>query len=131
MNTTLLIALGGAAGAAARHAIASRIGPGSGAGFPWGVFVVNVSGCALMGALGAAFATIWTEREQWRAALVIGVLGGYTTFSAFAWDALRLWRDGHQAQAALYVAGTNAACLLGVWLGAWGAGALSPRPTTS
>lgn len=102
MFTTLLqVALGGAIGASLRYltflGTARLLGPG----FPWGTLMVNMVGSFLMG----LFFVFLAERDMMRLApfLMTGVLGGFTTFSAFSLDALVLWNKGHEAFAALYV----------------------------
>src|SRR6187399_3318006 len=81
------IAIGGSAGACARYALGAAIGRQFGTGFPYGTFVVNVTGAFLIGVI----LTLLTERfdadPRWRLLLVVGVLGGYTTFSSFAYEA--------------------------------------------
>lgn len=102
MFTTLLqVALGGAIGASLRYltfAGAMRI---MGPGFPWGTLTVNVVGSFLMGLVFVLLA----EKDVMRFApfLMTGILGGFTTFSAFSLDAYVLWEKGHVGFAALYV----------------------------
>jgi CrcB protein len=104
-----LVALGGALGAVLRF-LATLVWPA-----PWGVLAINVLGSFLIGVLA-----VWLPP---RAALflVTGVLGGFTTFSAFSLDALRLIEGGRLGTAALYVGGSVAlsllACGLGLWIG--------------
>lgn len=114
MNSYLQVAAGGAIGAVLRHA-ATRALPWHGPGFPVGTFLVNVSGCFVMGLLAALFA----HRGGQQAApfLMTGVLGGFTTFSAFSLDALVLWQRGQGALAVAYVAGSVLLSLAGVALG--------------
>lgn len=102
--TLLQVALGGAIGASARYmtnvAAMRLIGPG----FPWGTVAVNVVGSFLMGALVVFLA----HRDGMRLApfLMTGVLGGFTTFSAFSLDALTIWERGQTTLAAAYVLGS-------------------------
>ncbi|MCU9848409.1 fluoride efflux transporter CrcB [Defluviimonas sp. WL0024] len=102
--TLLQVALGGAIGASARYmtnvAAMRLIGPG----FPWGTVTVNVVGSFLMGALVVFLA----HRDGMRLApfLMTGVLGGFTTFSAFSLDALTIWERGQTMLAAAYVLGS-------------------------
>jgi CrcB protein len=103
-GTLAQVALGGAIGASARHLTHVAVLRGLGAGFPWATLIVNVAGAFLMGLLA-----VWlAERGAMRLApfLMTGILGGYTTFSAFSLDALALWERGLGAQAAAYVAGS-------------------------
>ena len=89
-----------------------------GPSFPIGTMVVNVTGCLAMGFL----ATSWTGpvliREEYRAGVLIGVLGAYTTFSSFGRETMELARDGEWARVCVYVLGSVALSLAGVWLGA-------------
>ncbi len=103
MFTNLIqVALGGAIGASARYltgVVAIRlIGPG----FPWATLVVNILGSFLMGALIVVLAHL--SGNRWAPFLMTGVLGGFTTFSAFSLDAITLFERGQVWIAALYVA---------------------------
>lgn len=119
--TWLTVALGGALGSLARHALSSSLRvliPG----FPWGTLVVNVVGGLAMGAITAyALARPVPLPEAVRLGLTTGILGGFTTFSAFSIETLLLWRDGAAWLAAGNIAAnlglSLAACALGFWLG--------------
>ncbi|MRX51036.1 fluoride efflux transporter CrcB [Paracoccus sp. S-4012] len=114
MNIYLQVALGGAVGAVLRLATTRGL-PWHGPGLPVGTFVVNVLGCFVMGFLAALFA----HRGGHHLApfLMTGILGGYTTFSAFSLDALTLWQQGQGGLALAYVAGSVALSLLAVVAG--------------
>ena len=86
--------------------------------FPLGIFIVNVSGSVVIGALAGALAAgrLHLGLEA-RTFLVVGLLGGFTTFSSFSLDTLALVRDGHHAQALANVGGQVGLSLLGVWAG--------------
>ncbi|MFU8881756.1 MAG: fluoride efflux transporter CrcB [Rhodobacterales bacterium] len=102
MLTTLLqVALGGAIGAAARYLTFVGAIRFFGAGFPWGTLVVNVVGSFLMGVLVVVLA----QRDATRLApfLITGLLGGFTTFSAFSLDAMALYDKGETMLAAFYI----------------------------
>ena len=108
MSQTLpLIALGGAAGSVLRYLMATAIGA------PLGTAAVNVLGSFVIGLL-----FILLGREGWQVLLMTGLLGGFTTFSAFSLDTLRLVELGQPLQAAAYVLGSVALSLLAVALGA-------------
>lgn len=97
----LLIAAGGAAGSLLRYAIsgwAQRLADGS---FPIGTLSVNVAGCLLIGLLNAVFAGPYLIREEYRIAVTIGLLGGFTTFSTFGWETFALANDGQGTRAIL------------------------------
>lgn len=86
--------------------------------FPWGTMAVNVSGSLLIGLLmEPAIRNGW--HFGWRALLVVGLLGGYTTFSGFSYEVFRLLRAGNLLGAASYVVGTNVLCLTACGLGIW------------
>ncbi len=128
--TWLLVGLGGAIGSVARYGlnqlIQERILPSK---FPAGIFAINVAGSVLIGVVGGLIASgKWTISAEARTFIVVGLLGGFTTFSSFSFDTLALLRDGHPGQAFLNVAGQIALSLVGVWLGyrlAVGAGSLA------
>lgn len=108
----LSVAAGGATGAVARYLLASQIGSWTGPGFPWGTFVVNVLGCAIMGLLTETFALAWSPSPEMRAFLTVGILGGFTTFSAFSLDAVLLMERNDWLPALLYVVGSVVLSLL-------------------
>lgn len=113
MNPFLQVAIGGAFGSVARYAV-SRIMPLHGPGFPVATLAVNVSGCLAMGLLAALLAH---RAAPWAPLLLTGILGGYTTFSAFSLETLALWERGQVFGAGLYVAGTVLLSLLAVVAG--------------
>lgn len=106
--TLSLVALGGAVGSVLRYLAVAAFGA------PWAVALVNVVGSFAMGVLFVVLST----RTQLSPLLMTGVLGGFTTFSAFSLDALRLWQSGQAGQAALYVGASVVFSLLAVALGA-------------
>lgn len=115
MAKLLLVALGGAFGSAMRYLCAEwaqRLGGGP---FPYGTLAVNVIGCLCIGVLGALFAGPHAPKEAWRLALVVGVLGGFTTFSAFGLDVFLLAEKGKMPVASAYFLLTNGLCLMAVW----------------
>lgn len=118
--TTLWIAAGGALGSVARFWVAEAISTYfSSTDFPWGTIVANISGCFLIG----FFATLTGPdgrifaAAQARQFVMIGVLGGYTTFSSFSLQTLMLAQEGEWLRAGGNVALSLAACLIAVWLG--------------
>ncbi|WP_436960753.1 fluoride efflux transporter FluC [Streptomyces sp. SudanB182_2057] len=115
---TLLVAAGGAAGAAAR-AGADLTGPATGTGFPWTTWAVNLAGCALMGVLMTLLNHKPGRRPMWAGPVLgSGFLGGFTTFSAFSADVQRLLTDGHAPTAVVYAAATVAGALASTTAGA-------------
>ena len=114
MKTILWVAAGGACGAVLRYCVQALT---SGAEFPWGTLAVNIAGCLAIGLVIGAFAgAAWFE-DVGRPLLVAGVLGGFTTFSAFSVDTVLLWEQGRVVSAVAYVALSVACCLLAA---AWG-----------
>ena len=118
MDKYLVVLVGAGLGGLARYVLGSWIMAKYGGRFPMGTFLVNLSGSFLIG----LFMTLLTERLQphpnWRLFLVVGVLGGYTTFSSFEYETLLAVRDGERWMALLYVGASVVACYLAVWLGA-------------
>jgi CrcB protein len=112
------VAAGGAIGASLRYLLAGWLGRAMGHGFPWGTLAVNVLGSAAMGVcavmLMERFPGAWGRYAPF---LMTGVLGGFTTFSAFSLDALYLIERGRMGAAAFYVGGSVILCILGLWLG--------------
>lgn len=112
------VAAGAVLGACLRFAVANWAAQRWGTDFPYGTFLVNVSGAFVIGLFLALLAVRAEVNPLWRPFFATGFLGGYTTFSALAWEALALAQDGAWARFALYVGGTNLLGFLGVWLGA-------------
>ncbi|MCY7340788.1 MAG: fluoride efflux transporter CrcB [Pseudonocardia sp.] len=111
-----VVAAGGALGAAARYGIGVALpqGPGS---FPLTTFLINVVGCLVLGGLVAVVGE-WTRAHPLvRPFVVTGVLGGFTTFSAYTAEAQELLRAGRVATAGAYLAGTLLAAVTATWLG--------------
>jgi CrcB protein len=117
MMQVLLVGLGGAVGSLARYGVGVAAARLLGLGFPWGTLFVNILGGLAMGLLAAR---VGPESENVRLALGVGVLGGFTTFSAFSLETVRLMQH-HPGQAALYVAASVllsvGACWAGLFLG--------------
>lgn len=117
MAYSLAVAMGGALGAVARFWVISAVTALTPHRFPWGTLVVNVLGSFMIGALYVMITERLMLNEQWRAVLVVGFLGAFTTFSSFSLDALLLLQDGHALLAGLYVLGSVLLCLLCAWGG--------------
>lgn len=107
--TLSLVALGGALGAMLRFLLVAAFGA------PWAVMAVNVAGSFAIGLLTMLLA----ERPGAQALLMTGLLGGFTTFSAFSLDTLKLWQAGAGGAALLYAGGSVALSLAGAALGLW------------
>jgi len=106
------VALGGACGASARYLVGGWVAARAGAGFPWGTLIINATGSFLL----CFLATLAVERYRipplWYLALGAGFCGGYTTFSTFSYETLRLAAEGSWGRAAANVAASVAAGLL-------------------
>ncbi|MGB9459059.1 MAG: fluoride efflux transporter CrcB [Bryobacteraceae bacterium] len=113
----LLVAIGGGTGALARYVAASAIMTRFGGRFPVGTLAINVTGSFLIGFL----MTMLTERfqldPQWRLLLVVGFLGGYTTFSSFEWETFAAVREGALWTGMLNVVSSIVVGYVAVWLG--------------
>lgn len=115
----LLIALGGALGSVARYWVSGFVGQRVGEVFPFGTLVVNVSGSLLIG----LFATLTAPDGRFYASpslrmfVMLGICGGYTTFSSFSLQTLNLARDGEWLGAGANAVLSLASCLVAVWLG--------------
>lgn len=118
VSNLLQVALGGALGASARYLTGQAFFRAFGPGFPWATMFVNVLGSFLMGVLVVVLA-----QQGNRAAplLMTGLLGGFTTFSAFSLDTLTLIERGATMSALAYMLGTVALCLIAVFAGVWAA----------
>ena len=117
MSSWLFIAVGSALGGVARHGVGLFIAQRLGQLFPWGTLAVNVVGSALIGVCAASLMNGARSESIIREFLMIGFLGGFTTFSAFSLQTFQLMRDGKLAFALANVGGSLVLCLLAVWLG--------------
>lgn len=114
LAASLLVASGGAIGAWLRFATGRLIGP---AAFPWSTLAVNIAGSLAMGLLAGWLARQGTGGEHWRLLLGVGVLGGFTTFSAFSLEMALLMERGTLALAAAYAASSLVGGVAGLFLG--------------
>jgi fluoride exporter len=106
MTHLFIVAAGGAIGAALRHLANTAALKLFGSGFPAGTLAINVAGSLLMGVVAGLLAPKGAGAQELRLFLATGILGGFTTFSAFSLDAVNLWQRGEGALAAAYVAGS-------------------------
>lgn len=113
--TLLQVALGGAIGASGRFLTNAAVMRAIGPGFPYGTLIVNVMGSFLMGVLVVVLAQKGGTR--FAPFLMTGVLGGFTTFSAFSLDALAIWERGQVALAGAYVAGSVVLSIIALIVG--------------
>jgi fluoride exporter len=103
MRLLLLAAAGGALGAGARHIVNVAMLAWLGPAFPWATFTVNIVGSLLMGILVEALMPLGGASAAWRTFLATGILGGFTTFSAFSLDIWVLYERGQHLALALYL----------------------------
>ena len=103
MKTVLAVALGGALGAVARYRVNVISVHYFGADFPFGTLIVNVVGSFIMGVLVETMALVWAVSTETRAFLLVGILGAFTTFSAFSLDFAVLYERGKWTLSAVYV----------------------------
>ena len=112
----LIVFVGGGFGAALRHGVnrvsLAYLGPA----FPWGTLFVNIVGGFIMGALAALF-LIKGGSQEWRLFLTTGVLGGFTTFSAFSLEAALMWQRSEYGALGLYVAASVLLSILALFVG--------------
>lgn len=121
MGQVLAIAAGGSLGALARFWVANLVYEWLGRGFPHGTLFVNVSGSFLMGLLTELMLQRFALTAEYRAAVLVGFLGAYTTFSTFAIESLYLFEQGEALKALLNLFLSVALCLAAVWFGLlWG-----------
>jgi CrcB protein len=99
----LAIAAGGAVGAVARYLLTIQIGHLLGLGFPYSTMIINIVGSMFLGALIEGLALFWTVGNDFRAFLVVGILGSFTTFSTFSLDVMVMFNRGDVLPASLYV----------------------------
>ncbi len=113
----LAIALGGAAGAVLRYGSSLGIHQLLGRGFPYGTLFVNVSGSLLMGILYVLLIERMALSPEWRAGMLVGLLGGFTTFSGFSVETLQLFEEGAFVRAAMNIILSVVLCLAAAWAG--------------
>ncbi len=113
-----MVGIGGFLGSVLRFWLGSFIGGRLGARFPYGTFVINVTGSFLIGMIVTVLATKAYWSPNWRYLIPIGFIGGYTTFSTFEFETLRLAQDGQMLMAILNVTLSVVVGFVGVWAGA-------------
>jgi CrcB protein len=118
LDKYLVVLAGAGLGGLARYVASTWIMEKYAGRFPLGTFVINITGSFLIGVLMTLFLDRWQANHNWRLFLVVGVLGGYTTFSSFEYEAYQAVRDGARWMGLLYVLSSVVLGYLGVWLGA-------------
>ena len=114
----LWVGIGGFLGANARFVLARAFADRFGGAFPYGTLVVNLSGSLLIGVILSLIAERIVPDEPWRWLVAAGFLGGYTTFSSYSWETVKLLEAGRWERALLYVVASNGlgllACAIGI-----------------
>jgi fluoride exporter len=113
----LLVFIGGGLGSTLRHVVNIVCPRLFGANFPYHTFIINITGSTVMGLIAGYLAFKGEASQSWRLFLMTGILGGYTTFSAFSLDAAVLYERGEIALALLYVLGSVVLSILGLFAG--------------
>ena len=113
----LLVFVGGGIGSTLRHIVNVVCPRFLGTNFPYHTFIINISGSTIMGLIAGYLAFRGEASQSWRLFLMTGILGGYTTLSAFSLDAALLYERGEIGLAALYVAGSVALSIAGLFAG--------------
>jgi CrcB protein len=113
----LLVFVGGGLGASLRHTVNVTCAKCIGTAFPWGTFIINVTGSTVMGLIAGYLAFKGEASQPWRLFMMTGILGGYTTFSAFSLDIALLYERGALGLAAAYVLGSVILSIAGLFAG--------------
>jgi CrcB protein len=117
VNSYILVFLGGGIGAALRHGVNRAALTYLGASFPYGTLIVNVAGGLLMGLLAELFLIKGGGSQELRLFLTTGILGGFTTFSAFSLDAAVMWQRGDYPILGIYVVGSVLLSIVALFVG--------------
>jgi fluoride exporter len=113
----LLVFVGGGMGSVLRHIVNVVCPRLFGTNFPYHTFIINITGSTVMGLIAGYLALKGDAAQPWRLFLMTGILGGYTTFSAFSLDAAVLYERGEITLAALYVLGSVVLSIIGLFAG--------------
>jgi CrcB protein len=119
MKTSFLVFVGSGIGGVVRHLFNGWITVVVGGGFPIGILLINIIGSTLMGVVAGWFAFKGSAPLDVRIFLTTGILGGFTTFSAFSLDAALLYERGKPAHAAIYIVASVMLSIAGLFLGMW------------
>ena len=117
MSALLAAAMGGALGAIGRYLVVGQVSRLLGADFPYGTLTANIVGSFVLGILAEYVSLRWSPSEEMRVFLIVGVLGGFTTFSAFSLDAVLLLERGDFVRGFGYIFSTVLFCVVGLYAG--------------
>jgi CrcB protein len=117
LDKYLVVLAGAGLGGLARYVAGTWIMAKYGGRFPLGTFVINITGAFLIGVLMTLLTQRFHPHPNWRLFLVVGILGGYTTFSSFEYETFQAVRDGERWLGLVYLTGSVVLGYLGVWLG--------------
>lgn len=117
MSQLIAIAVGGAVGSVLRFLMSGWVHSWAGRGFPYGTLTVNVIGSLLVGFLFVVLLERLTDDSLWRAGLLIGLLGGFTTFSTFSLETVNLIEAGELGKALVSVLVSVLVCVTAAWIG--------------
>ena len=119
MGVVIAVGIGGGLGALLRYFLAGALQPAWWPGFPFGIFIVNITGGLAMGIITELAALKLQMTPEMRAFLTTGILGGYTTFSTFSLDSALLMERGAYVQALTYIVGSVVLSILALFAGLW------------
>ncbi|HUD52376.1 fluoride efflux transporter CrcB [Parvibaculum sp.] len=119
MNSIFAVAVGGAIGSVLRYLFNIEVTKALGSNFPWGILFINILGCFVMGVIAESFALKFSAPQEMRSFMMTGILGGFTTFSAFALDTGMLVERNEAGLAGLYVLASVGGAILALFLGLW------------
>jgi CrcB protein len=117
LDKYLVVLAGAGLGGLARYVAGTWIMAKYGGRFPMGTFVINITGAFLIGVLMTLLTERFHPHPNWRLFVVVGILGGYTTFSSFEYETYQAVRDGERWLGLVYVSGSVVIGYLAVWLG--------------
>jgi CrcB protein len=117
LKNYLFVFIGGGIGSSLRYWLSGLIPRYAGTSFPYGVFSINIIGCFLIGVIMSSLEERFLLSPSLRIFLTIGLLGGFTTFSSFSYEAIALLQDAEVLKAALYIGGSVLLGLLGAYVG--------------
>ena len=117
LSLLLMVAVGGAVGSVLRYGANIFLAGLLGSGFPYGILFINITGCFVMGVMAGFGSFVWQWPEPVRVLVMVGFLGGYTTFSAFSLDVLTLVERGQHAMAVGYLFASLMGSLIAVFSG--------------